>query len=84
MTGTDQRRGAPDDGHRMTKAERREEARLKREEIQRAMASRKRNRRIGLVLVVVAVVIADPKTKQHIDSLGIKLINYRDLAQMKK
>ena len=27
---------------------------------------------------------ADPKTKQHIDSLGIKLINYRDLAQMKK
>ena len=24
------------------------------------------------------------KTKQHIDSLGIKLINYRDLAEMKK
>lgn len=58
MTGTDQRRGAPDDGRRMTKAERREEARLKREEIQRSMATRKRNRRIGLVLVVVAVVIA--------------------------
>jgi hypothetical protein len=42
----------------MTKAERREEARLKREEIQRSMATRKRNRRIGLVLVAVAVVIA--------------------------
>lgn len=27
---------------------------------------------------------SDPKTKQHIDSLGIKLINYRDLAEMKK
>ena len=27
---------------------------------------------------------SDPKTKQHIDSLGIKLINYRDLAAMKK
>ena len=27
---------------------------------------------------------SDPKTKQHIDSLGIKLINYRDLAQMRK
>lgn len=26
----------------------------------------------------------DPQTKQHIDSLGIKLINYRDLAEMKK
>ncbi len=58
MTGTDQRRGSPDDGRRMTKAERREEARLKREEIQRSMATRKRNRRIGLVLVVVAVIIA--------------------------
>ena len=58
MTGTDQRRGAPDDGRRMTKAERREEARLKREEIQRKMATRKRNRRMGLVFVVVAVVIA--------------------------
>ncbi len=27
---------------------------------------------------------SDPMTKQHIDSLGIKLINYRDLAQMRK
>ena len=58
MAGTDQRRGSNDDGRRLTKAERREEARLKREEIQRKMATRKRNRRIGLVLVVVAVVIA--------------------------
>ena len=27
---------------------------------------------------------SDPKTKQHIDSLGIKLINYRVLVEMKK
>lgn len=26
---------------------------------------------------------SDPKTKQHIDSLGIKLINYRDLKKMR-
>lgn len=26
---------------------------------------------------------SDPQTKQHIDSLGIKLINYRDLAKMR-
>jgi len=58
VAGTDQRSGATDDGRRLTKAERREEARLKREEIQRKMATRKRNRRMGLVLVVVAVVIA--------------------------
>jgi uncharacterized protein DUF3105 len=58
MAGRGQSRGADDDGRRMTKAERREEARLKREEIQRRMATRSRNRRIGLVLVVVAVVVA--------------------------
>jgi hypothetical protein len=51
-------RGSNDEGRRPTKAERREEARLKREEIQRKMAGRRRNRTIGLVLVVVAVVIA--------------------------
>ena len=27
---------------------------------------------------------SDPKTRQHIESLGIKLINYRDLAEMRK
>jgi hypothetical protein len=47
-----------DQGHRPTKAERREEARLKREEIQRRMAGRRRNRTIGLVLVVVAIIVA--------------------------
>ena len=26
---------------------------------------------------------SDPQTKQHIDSLGIKLINYRDLKKMR-
>ena len=58
MAGRGRSGGSGDDGRRLTKAERREEARLKREEIQRAMATRKRNRRIGLVLVVAAVVIA--------------------------
>ena len=58
MAGTDQRSGSNEDGRRLTKAERREEARLKREEIQRKMATRKRNQRMGLVLVVVAVAIA--------------------------
>lgn len=28
--------------------------------------------------------LKDPQTKQHIESLGFKLINYRDLAEMKK
>jgi hypothetical protein len=50
-------RGSSDQGRRPTKAERREEARLKREEIQRKMAGRRRNRTIGLVLVVVALVV---------------------------
>ena len=29
-------------------------------------------------------IMKDPKTKQHIEAHGIKLINYRDLAAMKK
>ena len=29
-------------------------------------------------------ILKDPQTKQHIESLGFKLINYRDLANMKK
>ena len=59
MAGSNQGgRGSSDEGRRPTKAERREEARLQREEIQRKMAGRRRNRTIGLVLVVVALVIA--------------------------
>ena len=54
VTGSNQ----GDPGRRPTKAERREEARLKREEIQRSMARRRRNRTMGLGLVVVAVAIA--------------------------
>ena len=50
-------RGSGNEGRRPTKAERREEARLKREEIQRRMARRRRNRSIGLVFVAVAVVV---------------------------
>lgn len=29
-------------------------------------------------------ILKDPKTRQHIEAHGIKLINYRDLAEMKK
>lgn len=43
---------------RPTKAERKEQARLERLEIQRQMASRKRTRTIGLVLVALAAVVA--------------------------
>ncbi len=48
-----QREGGDD--RRLTKAERRDQARIQREEIQRKMARRRRNRSIGLVLLVVAV-----------------------------
>ena len=48
----------PHDPHRPTKAERKEQARLEREAIQRRMAARTRNRRIGLSLVALAVVAA--------------------------
>ena len=47
-----------DDDRRPTKAERKEQARLERLEIQRQMASRKRTRTIGLVLVALAAVVA--------------------------
>ena len=29
-------------------------------------------------------ILKDPQTRQHIESLGFKLINYRDLAKMRK
>lgn len=47
-----------DPNHRQTKAERKESARLEREKIQQQMAARNRNRRIGLVLIALAVVTA--------------------------
>ena len=57
----------PNDARRLTKAERKEQARLERESIQRQMAARKRNRTIGLSLValaatavIVAVVVLQP------------------------
>ena len=46
----------PHDPRRPTKAERKEQARLEREAIQRRMTARTRNRRIGLSLVALAVV----------------------------
>ena len=44
-----------DPGRRATKAERKEEARLERDRIQRQMAARKRNRKISIVVVALAV-----------------------------
>lgn len=58
MATTSGTRGQGPDGRRPTKAERREEARLERERIQRKTAQRNRNRTIGLVLVAIAVVAA--------------------------
>ena len=59
----------PNDARRPTKAERKEQARLEREAIQRQMAARKRNRTIGLSLValaavgaIVAVVVLQPSS----------------------
>ena len=44
------------EGRRPTKAERKEQARLEREALQRQMASKKRNRTIGIALVALAAV----------------------------
>jgi hypothetical protein len=46
------------DARRPTKAERKEQARLEREALQRQMHARKRNRTIGLSLVALAAVVA--------------------------
>ena len=46
------------ESRRPTKAERKEQARLEREQIQHKMASRKRNRNVGVVLIALAVVVA--------------------------
>jgi Protein of unknown function (DUF3105) len=44
-------------GDRLTKAERKEQARVEREQIQRQMAARTRNRKIGTALVAIAIVV---------------------------
>ena len=46
-----------DPGRKLTKAEKKEEARLERERIQQQMAARNRNRRIGTVLIALALVV---------------------------
>jgi len=43
-------------GHRPTKAERKEQARLDRERIQQQMVAKRRNRNIGLILIALAAV----------------------------
>lgn len=50
--------GRPDRSGRPTKAQRKEQARLEREELQRKIAARSRNRRIGTVLVVLGAAVA--------------------------
>ena len=54
-TGTGDR---DDPANRVTKAQRKEQARLERERIQQQMRARRRNRNIGVALVALAVVIA--------------------------
>ena len=46
------------DQGRLTKAERKEQARIEREEIQRKQAARSRNRTIGIIVAVVIVAAA--------------------------
>ena len=53
---TDKGSNSGDTGARPTKAQRQEEARLKRVQIERQMNVRKRNRTIGIALVVAAIV----------------------------
>jgi uncharacterized protein DUF3105 len=55
---TDDVPGRPDQGRRPTKAERKEQARREREELQRRLASRKRRRTLGTVLVASGVGVA--------------------------
>ena len=50
--------GRPDRSGRPTKAQRKEQARLEREELQRKIASRSRRRRLGIVLVALAAAAA--------------------------
>lgn len=52
------RGGAGDPGRRPTKAEKKDQARHDREQIHQRMAGRKRQRTIGIVLAVAAVVVA--------------------------
>ena len=61
-------RAGGDGGRRPTKAERKEQARLEREQIQRQMAGRRRNRILGIVAVVVAVSIVVVAVQQGGDS----------------
>jgi hypothetical protein len=58
---TDDAPGRPNDGRRMTKAERKEQARREREELQQRLASKRRARTVGVtggVAVIAAVVVA--------------------------
>jgi hypothetical protein len=50
--------GRPDQGRRLTKAERKDQARREREEIQRRLASKRRSRRLGIVVGAVVILAA--------------------------
>lgn len=65
-------RPATQEGRRPTKAERKDQARREREEIRARMAGRRRNQRIGIVVLVVVavgvvatVVLTRPETKEE-------------------
>ena len=53
---TDDVPGRPDEGRKLTKAERKDQARREREELQRRLASKRRARTIGIVVGVLVVV----------------------------
>ena len=57
---TDDVPGLPDDGRRLTKAERKEQARREREDLQRRLASKRRARTVGITVgvVVIAAIVA--------------------------
>ena len=52
---TDDVPGRPDQGRRLTKAERKDQARREREELQRRLASKRRARTIGIVVAIVVI-----------------------------
>jgi hypothetical protein len=60
MRLTDDAPRRPEGGRRLTKAERKDQARLEREELQRRMASKRRTRTVGMAagVVVIAAVVA--------------------------
>ena len=75
--------GRPDHGRRLTKAERKEQARREREELQRRLASKRRARRLGIgagALVVAAAVIGTTLLPSGSDQPGPEQLLQRAAA----